>query len=63
VGTQVPAPDGARVLRLLKALVSFVVGTIAGALGNKVMGPVGAVFGFIAGGLAAWWVARRVFGE
>jgi len=50
-------------MRLLKALVSFVVGTIAGVLGNKVLGPFGAVFGFIAGGLAAWWVARRVLGD
>ena len=48
-------------MRLLKALVSFVVGTIAGVLGNKVLGPFGAVLGFIAGGVAAWWVARKVF--
>ena len=50
-------------MKLLKTLVSFIVGTIAGALGNAAIGPFGAVFGFIAGGLAAWWVARRVFGE
>lgn len=50
-------------MRLLKALVSFVVGTIAGVLGDKLMGPFGAVVGFIAGGLAAWWVARKVFGD
>jgi hypothetical protein len=48
-------------MRLLKVLVSFVVGTVAGVLGNKVLGPFGAVFGFIAGGVAAWWVARKVF--
>jgi len=50
-------------MKLLKALVSFVVGTIAGVLGNTVLGPFGAVFGFIAGGVAAWWVARKVFGD
>jgi len=50
-------------MKLLKALVSFIVGTVAGVLGNMVLGPFGAIFGFIAGGLAAWWVARRVFGE
>ena len=35
-------------MRLLKALVSFIVG------------PFGAVLGFIAGALAAWWVAQRM---
>jgi hypothetical protein len=50
-------------MRLLKTLVSFVVGTIAGVLGNRVLGPFGAVFGFIAGGVAAWWAARKVFGD
>ncbi len=43
-------------MRLLKALVSFIVGTVAGALGSKLFGPFGGVLGFIAGALAAWWV-------
>lgn len=47
-------------MRLLKILVSFVVGTLAGALGSKLFGPFGAVLGFIAGGLAAWWVVQRM---
>ncbi|MGH2670953.1 MAG: hypothetical protein ACREMC_06170 [Gemmatimonadales bacterium] len=47
-------------MRLLKALVSFVVGTVTGALANKAFGPFGAVVGFVGGGLAAWWVARRI---
>jgi hypothetical protein len=47
-------------MRLLKALVSFVVGTIVGALGSKLFGPFGAVLGFIAGGVAAWWVVQRI---
>ncbi len=42
-------------MRLLKALVSFIVGTVAGALGSKLFGPFGGVLGFIAGALAAWW--------
>ncbi len=50
-------------MKLLKTLVSFVVGTIVGALGNSLLGPFGALLGFIAGGVAAWWVAQRVFGD
>jgi len=50
-------------VRLLKALISFIVGTIVGAIGDKLIGPFGAVLGFIAGGVAAWWAARRVFGD
>jgi hypothetical protein len=47
-------------MTLLKTLVSFIVGTVVGVLGNKLLGPFGAVLGFVAGGVAAWWVARRV---
>ena len=50
-------------MKLLKTLVSFVVGTVVGALGNSLLGPFGAVLGFIAGGVAAWWVAQRVLGD
>jgi hypothetical protein len=47
-------------MKLLKALVSFIVGTIVGALGSKVLGVWGGLLGFIAGALAAWWVAQRM---
>jgi hypothetical protein len=47
-------------VRLLKTLVAFVVATLVGVLGNTVLGPFGLVVGFIAGGLAAWWVAKRL---
>jgi len=47
-------------MKLLKTLISFIVGTLAGALGSKLFGPFGAILGFIAGGLAAWWVAQRM---
>ncbi len=47
-------------MKLLKTLVSFVVGTIAGAIGSKLFGSFGAILGFIAGGVAAWWVAQRM---
>lgn len=47
-------------MRLLKALVSFVVGTIVGALGSKLLGPFGGILGFIAGGVAAWWVVQKI---
>jgi len=48
-------------VRLLKTLVNLIVATLVGALGDKVFGAWGLVLGFIAGGVAAWWVARRVF--
>lgn len=48
-------------MRLLKTLVNLIVATLVGVLGDKVFGAWGLVLGFIAGGVAAWWVARRVF--
>ncbi len=48
-------------MKLLKVLVNLVVATLVGALGERLFGAGGMVLGFIAGGLAAWWVARRVF--
>ena len=50
-------------MRLLKTLVNLVVATLVGVLGNNLFGAWGMLLGFIAGGLAAWWVARRVFDE
>lgn len=47
-------------MRLLKTLVSFVVATLAGMLGSKLFGAFGMVLGFIAGGVAAWWVAQKL---
>jgi len=47
-------------MRLLKTLVNLVVATLVSALGDKLFGAWGMVLGFIAGGLAAWWVAQRV---
>jgi hypothetical protein len=47
-------------MRLLKTLVSFVVATLVGAAGNKLFGAFGLVLGFVAGGVAAWWVAKRL---
>jgi hypothetical protein len=47
-------------MKILKTLVSFVVGTIVGAAGSKVLGVWGGLLGFIAGALAAWWVAQRM---
>ncbi|HEV8510884.1 MAG TPA: hypothetical protein VGQ48_10590 [Gemmatimonadales bacterium] len=47
-------------MRLLKTLVSFIVGTIAGVLGSKLLGPFGGILGFIAGGVAAWWVVQKI---
>jgi hypothetical protein len=47
-------------VKLLKALVSFVVATLVGAAGHKLLGALGLVLGFVVGGIAAWWVARRL---
>jgi hypothetical protein len=47
-------------VRLLKTLVNLIVATLVGALGDKVFGAWGLVLGFIAGGVAAWWVARHL---
>ena len=47
-------------MKLLKTLVSFIVGTIVGVLGSKVFGAFGGLLGFIAGALAAWWVVQRM---
>jgi hypothetical protein len=48
-------------MKLLKTLVNLVVATVVSALGSKLFGAWGMLLGFVAGGLAAWWVARRVF--
>lgn len=48
-------------MKLLKTLVNLVVATLVGVAGDKLFGAWGMMLGFIAGGLAAWWVARRVF--
>lgn len=47
-------------MTLLKTLVSFVVATLVGVLGSQLFGAFGMVIGFVAGGVAAWWVARRI---
>ena len=47
-------------MKLLKMLVNLVVATLVSAGGDKLFGPWGMILGFIAGGLAGWWVARRV---
>ena len=48
-------------MKLLTTLVNLVVATVVSALGSKLFGAWGMLLGFVAGGLAAWWVARRVF--
>ena len=48
-------------MKLLKFLVNLVVATLIGAAASKVLGAWGMILGFVAGGLAAWWVARRLF--
>jgi hypothetical protein len=48
-------------MKLLKFLINFVVATLASVLGEKLFGAWGMLLGFIAGGIAAWWVVARVF--
>ncbi len=50
-------------MKLLKVLVNFVVATLVGALGNTLFGGWGLLIGFVAGGVSAWWVARRIFDD
>lgn len=47
-------------MKLLRGLISFIVGTVLGALGQKVMGVTGMVLGSIAGIFAGYWGARRL---
>jgi len=47
-------------VRLLKILVNLIVATLVGVAGEKLLGAWGLILGFIAGGVAAWWVARRM---
>ena len=39
--------------------VATVVGSLASAGSENLIGPWGMIPGFIAGGLAGWWVAQR----
>ena len=47
-------------MRLLKILVNLIVATLVGVAGEKLLGAWGLILGFIAGGVAAWWVGRRM---
>ena len=47
-------------MKLLKALVSFVVGTLVSVLGDQLFGAFGMILGFVVGGVAGWWVVRRI---
>ncbi len=47
-------------MKLLRGLISFSVGTVLGALGQKTLGITGMVLGSIAGIFAGYWGARRL---
>lgn len=47
-------------MKLLKLLVNLIVATLVGVGSDRLFGAWGMVLGFIAGGVAAWWVGRRV---
>jgi hypothetical protein len=47
-------------MKLLRGLISFIVGTVLGTLGQKVFGITGMVLGSIAGIIAGYWGARRL---
>jgi len=40
--------------------VNLIVATLVGVAGEKLLGAWGLILGFIAGGVAAWWVGRRM---
>jgi hypothetical protein len=48
-------------MKLLKGLVTFIAGTILGAIGQKVMGLYGMLLGSVAGAVVGWWAAKRMF--
>jgi hypothetical protein len=46
-------------MKLLKGLVNLIVATLVSALGDKLIGPWGMLLGFVAGGIAGWWVVQK----
>lgn len=46
-------------MKLLEGLVNLAVATLVSAGGEKLFGPWGMILGFIAGGVAGWWVVTR----
>jgi len=47
-------------VKLLKILIDLIVATLVGAAAQHLLGVWGLLVGFIAGGVAAWWVVERV---
>ncbi len=47
-------------MKLLRGLLTFIAGTVLGALGEKVLGMTGMVLGSIAGFFFGYWAARRL---
>jgi hypothetical protein len=47
-------------VKLLRALLVFIAGTILGALGQKVAGFGGMAVGSVAGIFVGWWAARKL---
>lgn len=45
---------------LLKTLITFIVATILGAIGQKLFGLWGMMLGSLAGMVFGWWAARRL---
>jgi hypothetical protein len=46
-------------MKLLKMLINLIVATLVGVAAERVLGAWGMLVGFIAGGVAAWWVVDR----
>jgi hypothetical protein len=47
-------------MKLLRGLLTFIAGTVLGALGQQVFGTTGMVVGSIAGFFFGYWAARRL---
>ncbi len=45
---------------MLKTMISFIAGTILGALLSGPFGLWGGIFGGLAGAIFAWWAVRRL---
>jgi uncharacterized membrane protein YdjX (TVP38/TMEM64 family) len=50
-------------MKLLKMMVTFIAGTILGAVGQNLFGFWGMFFGSIGGAVVGWWAARRMMQE
>jgi hypothetical protein len=47
-------------MKLLRFLITFIAGTVLGAVGQSLFGLYGMLLGSVAGSLIGWWGAKRI---